>query len=73
MTENDQYTDGTHRQDVLYGEIEQTIATLRGEADELRERGGNPDIAGQLSHRADSLEAAYERFVDTDTHHGDRE
>ncbi|MFC7216493.1 hypothetical protein ACFQO4_20755 [Saliphagus sp. GCM10025334] len=46
--------------DPMVGEIEQTVATLRGEAEELRERtDGESDIAEQLEHRADRLEAAY--------------
>lgn len=50
-------------EDTLVGEIEQTIATLRGEADEIEapERAGDVgDIAGQLRHRADDLEDALE-------------
>ena len=52
--------------DGLIGEVEQTIATLREEADDLEqpERAGDlPDVAGQLRHRADELEAALEAFA----------
>lgn len=48
-------------QNGLVGEIEQTIATLRGEADELRSRSflaGTSDVAQQLEHRANELKAA---------------
>lgn len=56
--------------DTLRGEIEQTIATLRGEAEDLLERSieerHHEDIADQLEHRADQLEAAYEATRDGD-------
>jgi chromosome segregation ATPase len=51
--------------DELRGEADSTVAALRGEAQEVRNRlEDGDDVAEQLEHRADHLEAVLERLAE---------
>lgn len=53
--------------DDLRGEADSTVAALRGEAEEVRNRlDDGDDIAEQLEHRADELQSALKRLAESE-------